>query len=86
MHVQGSAAEFPDRGHSGHKVAISHKRAVRDRFTELATAAGLHNPDELADQLLLLVDGAWVAARMFGPDNPARSVTAAAENLIAAHT
>jgi hypothetical protein len=37
------------------------------------------------DQLLLLMDGAWVAARMFGPDNPSGRVAAAARALIQAH-
>lgn len=83
---QGTAAEFPDRDHLGHRVAIDHKRRVRERFAELGRAAGLANPDRLADELLLLMDGGWVAARMFGPDNPARgSLTNAARALIRAH-
>lgn len=82
---QETAAEFPDRDHPGHGVALAHKRAVRDRFAELALHAGLHDPDGLGDQLLLLMDGAWVAARMYGPDNPARDLTAAARSLVEAH-
>jgi hypothetical protein len=31
------------------------------------------------------MDGAWVAARMFGPDNHAASVAEAARTLIDAH-
>jgi AcrR family transcriptional regulator len=82
---QGTAAEFPDPEHPGHRVAIAHKQAVRARLRDLAEHAGLGGPDELADQLLLLMDGAWVAARMFGPDNPAAQVAAAAQALIDAH-
>lgn len=83
---QGTAAEFPDRDHLGHEVAIAHKRKVRQRFADLARNAGLDDHDRLADQLLLLMDGAWVAARMFGPTNPARySLTRAARSLIDAH-
>lgn len=82
---QGTAAEFPDRDHPGHQVALAHKQAVRDRFAELAGQAGLHDPDDLGSQLLLLMDGAWVAARMFGPRNPAAGLTAAARALIDAH-
>ena len=36
----------------------------------------------LAEQLLLLMDGAWVAARMFGPQNHAATVGLAARALI----
>jgi len=82
---QGTAAEFPDRGHPGHQVALDHKRAVRDRFDDLARQAGLREPEKLADQLLLLMDGAWVAARMFGTDNPATGLADAATTLIDAH-
>ena len=82
---QGTAAEFPDRQHPGHRVALAHKQTVRDRFAQLAAAANLRNPDELADQLLLLMDGAWVAARMYGPENPAHGLSATARTLIDAH-
>lgn len=81
---QGTAVEFPDRGHPGHQVAVAHKTRVRDRFAELATEGGLRDAGELADELLLLMDGAWVAARMYGPDNPAKGLTVAARNLIEA--
>lgn len=82
---QGSAAEFPDVRHPAHRIALAHKLRVRRRFSDLATQARLRHPDVLAGQLLLLMDGAWVAARMFGPDNPAVHVADAAEALIAAH-
>ena len=82
---QGTAAEFPDRDHPGHQVAQAHKKEVRDRFAELAGQAGLRDPDELGNQLLLLMDGAWVAARMFGPRSPATGLTAAARALIDTH-
>lgn len=82
---QGAATEFPDRDHPGHQVALAHKKAVRDRFGDLAGEAGLHDPERLGDQLLLLMDGAWVAARMYGPDNPADGLVASARTLIDAH-
>jgi AcrR family transcriptional regulator len=82
---QGAASEFPEMDHPGHRVALDHKRAVRNRFAELARDAGLRDPDGLAAQLLLLMDGSWVAARMFGPDNHAKSVGEAARALIDAH-
>ncbi len=82
---QGTAAEFPDREHPGHQVALAHKQTVRNRFAQLADAASLRNPEELADQLLLVMDGAWVAARMYGPDNPAHGLPATARTLIDAH-
>jgi AcrR family transcriptional regulator len=82
---QGTAAEFPDRDHPGHQVAVAHKNKVKDRFTELARQAGLAEPESLGGQLLLLMDGAWVAARMYGPGNPVAGLAATAETLIDAH-
>ena len=83
---QGTAAEFPDPDHPGHRVALAHKQAVLARLGTLAQEADLRDPEALADQLLLLMDGAWVAARMFGPHNPSAQVAAAATALIEAHS
>jgi AcrR family transcriptional regulator len=82
---QSAASEFPEYDHPGRQVALDHKRSVLGLFAGLARDAGLRDPDELAAQLLLLMDGAWVAARMFGPDNHAVSVAEAARVLIDAH-
>jgi AcrR family transcriptional regulator len=82
---QAAASEFPELAHRGHQVALDHKRRVLDRLTGLAGDAGLRDPAGLAAQLLLLMDGAWVAARMFGPANHAASVAEAARALIEAH-
>ena len=79
----GAAAEFPDDEHPGHRVASEHKRAVLDRFRELAEAAGARDPRGLAEELLLVMDGAWSAARVFGPGNHGRRAAAAARALIA---
>jgi len=76
------ATEYPEPGHPGHQVAMEHKRSVRKRFRQLAKEAGTRKPDHLADQLFLLMDGAYMAARMFGPENPAAHVAEAARVLI----
>jgi hypothetical protein len=65
-------------------VALTHKDTVRHRFSSLAREAGLNDPDTLADHLLLLMDGAWVAARMYGPLNPAKGLAGTAKTLIEA--
>ncbi len=79
-----AAVDFPERDHPGHQVALEHKQAVRARFRELAKQTGARSPDVLADQLLLLMDGAFMAVRMFGVRNPAAGVAQAAETLIEA--
>jgi AcrR family transcriptional regulator len=79
------AAEFPDVAHPAHQVAIDHKRSILARLTSLAKQAKLKEPTVLAGELSLLIDGAWVAPRMFGADNHARSLTRAARAIIASH-
>ena len=76
------ATEYPEVEHAGHKVALEHKQAVRRRFRELAEEAGARKPDMLADQLVLLMDGAYMASRMFGPGNPAAHLADAARVLL----
>jgi len=65
-------------------VALEHKRAVAARLRELAEAAGAKDPDELAEELLLVMDGAWSAARVFGPGNHGRRAAEASRALIEA--
>ena len=77
-----AASEFPELDSPGHKVALAHKQRMRDRFRDLARQAGARQPEVLANQLLLLMDGAFAEARMFGPKNPAASVAEAATALI----
>jgi AcrR family transcriptional regulator len=78
----GAAGEFPEPDHPGHRAAIEHKRAVVDRFRELAQRAGARDANALAEELLLIMDGAWSAARVFGPGSHGRRAAAAAKALI----
>lgn len=80
------ATEYPETDYPGHQVAIKHKQSVRVRFRQLAKEAGAKKPDVLANQLFLLMDGAYMASRMFGANNPAAQVAEAARTLIDAAT
>ena len=81
---QHAAADFPDQDHRAHRIALEHKRAVLERLRQLAHQAGARNPERLAAQLLLLMDGAFIAARVFGSQSPAAHVGPAAAALIEA--
>jgi AcrR family transcriptional regulator len=76
------ATEYPETEYPGHQVAIEHKQTVRSRFRQLAKEAGAKKPDILADQLFLLMDGAYMASRMFGAKNPAAHLAEAARVLV----
>jgi AcrR family transcriptional regulator len=78
-----AAAEFPEPGTQAHRIARRHKQRLRARLREMAADAGSADADSLGDQLLLLMDGAFMAARLFGgDDHPGRAVAGAAALLL----
>jgi AcrR family transcriptional regulator len=83
---QLAAADFPDPEHPANRIALDHKNTVLERFRHLASQAGSPDPEALAQQLLLLMDGAFVASRMFPGANPAAQVGQAARPIITSGT
>jgi AcrR family transcriptional regulator len=79
-----AAAEFPELDSPSHQAALAHKHAVRGQFRELAHQAGAPQPDLLAGQLLLIMDGAFAEARLFGPRPRGAGAAEAAAALLAA--
>lgn len=77
------ATEYPETDYPGHQVALEHKQSVRAHFLQLAKEAGATNPEALANQLFLLMEGAYMAARMYGTQNPAVHLAEAARVLVA---
>ena len=47
-----------------------------------ARAQGLPDPDAVAEQVFLLLEGVWAAVRMFGPDAPLAQAETAFDRLI----
>jgi len=78
----GASVEYPALDHRGHRVALDHKDWVLGRLRGLAESAGVRDPGGLSEELLLPMDGAWSAARVYGPGNHARRVAEAARELI----
>lgn len=78
------ASEYPEIDYPGHQIALEHKQAVRAYFSRLTQEAGARQPEALASALLLLMDGAYIAARMYSgsPKNPAANVADAASQII----
>jgi AcrR family transcriptional regulator len=58
------AAEFPDADHPARKIAASHKRQMRQRLEGIARRLGAAHPAELAGQLSLLINGAFVSSQV----------------------
>jgi AcrR family transcriptional regulator len=81
-----AAGEFPDHNHPAHAVAKAYKQGVLQKLEELSRAAKAKDPVGLAQDLMLVMDGAWAAARMFGTGNHATRAAETAQILIAAQT
>jgi AcrR family transcriptional regulator len=78
-------AEFPEAAHPGHQVAQANKREMRRRFVEIAETLGAPQPKQLADSLLLLVEGAYaISQTLGGPKGAGHALVWAAEALVAA--
>lgn len=74
-----SSVELVDPEHPGYQIAIEHQQAIYDYILQLARAAKMSNPEEVAEQLLLLAEGAIVVAMMRrSPATAERAKTAAA--------
>jgi AcrR family transcriptional regulator len=78
------AAEFPEAGHPARKVAEAHKREMRRRLKLIAERLKVAAPDELAGQLSVLVNGAFVSSQIFAPGEATALLRRAADALIAA--
>jgi AcrR family transcriptional regulator len=78
------AAEFPEADHPARKVAQAHKREMRRRLKLIAERLDVASPDELAGQLSVLVNGAFVSSQIFEPGEATQLLRRAADALISA--
>lgn len=76
------ASEFPAKEHPAHKVAALHKEQLRRRLHAIAVRLQVQHPNELAAQLLLLINGAFVTSQVFATDEATHILKAAARALI----
>ncbi|QFZ21676.1 TetR/AcrR family transcriptional regulator [Saccharothrix syringae] len=75
-------AEYPDPELAAHRGAVATKRWVRARFGELAAELGAADPDALADQLALVLEGVYASVQALGVDGPARQARDLVEALL----
>jgi AcrR family transcriptional regulator len=80
-----TSTEFRDPQHPGHLESVQHAREIRKQLRDLARAAGVEHPQELADQLLLIIDGIYASGSVLGPSGPARMGVKLAAQLIRQH-
>ncbi len=80
------AAEFAEADHPAREVARRHMQAMRRRLADLARRLDAARPNDLAAQLGVLVNGAFVSASMLTPDEATRVLLASARALLASAT
>lgn len=73
-----AAVELHDPEHPASRTAREHKLAIAERFTATAREAGATDPEELGEQLALLMDGASVRTRVLNKDSFPTSAAIAA--------
>jgi AcrR family transcriptional regulator len=83
--LANAAIELPEKTHPARRVIEDYKSAVRSRLVRLAQTAGLREPEMLADELFLLLEGARVSAQSGGTDGLGTRLARMGENLMAAH-
>jgi len=83
--LANAAVELPEKDHPARAVIEECKRRHRDALVGLCGRAGLSEPEMLADEFLLLIEGARVTAQSMGADGLDARLMRMSEALIAAH-
>lgn len=83
--LANAAIELPDKAHPARRVVEEFKLAQRSHLAQLCRSAGLKEPEMLADELYLLVEGARVTAQSIGTDGLGARMTRMGEAMIALH-
>jgi AcrR family transcriptional regulator len=83
--LANAAVELPEKDHPARRVIEEFKGAQRDRLAALCGAIGIAEPEMLADELFLLLEGARASVQSLGPQGPASRLVRMGEALIASH-
>jgi AcrR family transcriptional regulator len=83
--LANAAVELPDKDHPARAVIEECKRRHRDALIRLCEKAGLADPEMLADEFSLLIEGARVTAQSMGADGLDARLMRMSDALIAAH-
>jgi AcrR family transcriptional regulator len=79
-----AAVELPERDHPARPVIENFKRAQRANLARLCGAAGVAQPEGLAEELFMLLDGARISVQSTGRDGIGARFERMGEAMIAA--
>ncbi|HVO04307.1 MAG TPA: TetR/AcrR family transcriptional regulator [Candidatus Cybelea sp.] len=80
--MANAAVELPEKDHPGRAVIEAAKTGHRERLVELFRDAKLSEPEALADEIFLLIEGARINIQSVGTDGPASRLVRMIEALI----
>jgi hypothetical protein len=81
--LANAAIELPEKNHPARPVIEAFKRDQRERLAALCRAAGVSEPELVADELFLLLEGARVSTQSVGHGGPGCSFIRMGQALIA---
>jgi len=84
--LANAAVELPEKNHPARPVIEEFKKEQRARLAALCRGAGLSQPELVADELFLILEGARVSSQSIGPGGPACSFVRMGRALIEAHS
>lgn len=72
--LANAAIELPEKDHPARSVIEEHKTHQRENLARLCRGAGFADPERLADEIFLLLEGARVNMQSVGRDGPGTRV------------
>lgn len=82
---QNTSSEFPEPDHPARPVIAAHEDFFRARWRELAAAGGARQPDRMAHELVLLMNGAYATGHVLGVQDASRHVLPMATRVVDAY-
>jgi AcrR family transcriptional regulator len=83
--LANAVVELAEKTHPAREVVVAFKRAQRQRLAGLCQAAGLADPELVADELFLLFEGARVSVQGACPEGFEAKIRRIGEHVIASH-
>jgi AcrR family transcriptional regulator len=77
------AAEFAEQDHPTRRVSQRHMQALRNRLLNIAKRLNVPRPKQLAAQLAVLINGAFVSSGLLGPEEATGVLRSALKALLA---
>ena len=80
--LANAAVELPDKDHPARRVIREYKTALRERLIRLCRDAKLAEPERLADEVFLIIEGARITAQSVGTEGLAARLAGMLEALV----